>query len=193
MASNPASGASACKYCGVSKANMSRQYLSLQPLCLHELPQHIETASGTNSQKPTLAEFISSVLTEAYQVNFDDDTWTQHGKYPPAGTRIDVIMPPLSKTQSGPEICVPVEVNKRAKGKTSSAWLGRKSYHDALAIDYLELDTLLAQDHCRKEYDYTPSVFDANELLKWDAEDLKKAVVELNPEWRVKNVQMSSE
>jgi hypothetical protein len=138
-----------------------------------------------------LATFLNSVLREAYEINFDGDAWMSHGRFP--GARPDYVkMPPLSGTASDPDINVLVHVDKRAMGKDSSAWLARKSNHSALDIAYSELDILLAQDHCRREAEYTPSVLEANQLLKWDEEELQRAVAESKSEWNVKSVQMSS-
>jgi hypothetical protein len=191
MASAAGSDVRVCKHCGESESSPTRQYLELRPLCLHELPPHVETTGGSAIRGPTLASFLKAALTEAYQNDFDSHAWISGGQYPPED-RLEVIMPPLSTGESDPEICVPVQVEKRAKGNTSSAWLARRSYHHVRSVAYSELDLLLAQDHCRKEAQYTPSVFDANELLKWDAKDLQKAVEELNPDWRIATVQMSS-
>jgi hypothetical protein len=185
----------ACEYCGYPNAKRTLKFANLDPLCLHELPRHDETWDGiTEDQRPSLSKFIHGVLSEMYQVKFGDKTWVRLGDFPSSGTRLDVIMPPLSEVRiTRPEICVPIQVEKWATNSDSSAWLGRSSYHSALAIAYTELDELLAQDHCRKEGAYTPSVFDANELLRWNEEDLRKAVAEIDePEWRVSSVQMSS-
>jgi hypothetical protein len=172
-------------------SNTLRQYLDLQPIHLHELPPHVETTADHVKHGPTLAEFLNSVLTEAYEINFDGEAWISHGRFP--GARPDYVkMPPLSGTASDPNINVLVHVDKRALGKDSSAWLARKSSHSALDINYSELDTLLAQDHCRKEAEYTPSVLEANELLQWSEDDLQKAIADLKPEWKVESVQMSS-
>lgn len=174
----------------VPTAKTSRQYLDIQPIRLYELPTH-ETSNGSANQGPSLAAFLTSVLTQAFQVDFDGDAWISHGQFP--SSRPDhVKMPPLSGTASGTEISVPVHVEKKANGKTSSAWLARTSNHSAQDVGYSELDTLLSQDHCCKEAEYTPSVFEANQLLKWNEEDLQRAVAELKPEWNVKSVQMSS-
>jgi hypothetical protein len=194
MASASLTHSDVCGYCGHPKAKRTLKFASLNPLCLHELPRHEETWDGvTEDQRPSLSTFIHDVLSEMYQVKFGDKTWVRSGYYPSSGIRLDVIMPPLSEARViRPEISVPIQVEKWATSKDSSAWLGRSSYHSALAIAYSELDELLAQDHCRKEAAYTPSVFDANELLTWHEEDLRKAVAELDePEWRISSVQMS--
>jgi hypothetical protein len=193
MASAAPSGRGTCTYCAKPGAEAALRYLDLQPLCVHELPAHVDTTDGNASQERTLAGFLNGVLAEAYEVDFDDgEVWTPLGQYP-SGKCINIIMPPLPSSPATQEISVPCMVDKRANGTTKSAWLARKSEHSNLDIDYFELDALLAQDHCRKEAEYTPSVFDANELLKWDEEGLHKVVAGLKPEWRVKTVQMSSE
>jgi hypothetical protein len=172
-------------------AKSSRRYLDIQPIRLYELPLHGDNSNGDINQGPTLAAFLKSVLTEAYQIHFDGDDWIPHGTFPSAPPG-EVRMPPLPGTTSAAEKSVPFQVDKKANGKNSSAWLGRTSYHSAQDIAYSELDTLLSQDHCRKEAEYTPSVFEANQLLKWSEEELQKAVADLKPEWKVKRVQMSS-
>jgi hypothetical protein len=182
----------ACTHCTKPGAEAPLRYLDLQPICVHELPPQADTTEINASHERTLAGFLNGVLAEAYEVDFDGDAWTSLGQYP-SGNCIDVIMPPMPGSQQDRDISVPCVVNKRANGTTKSAWLARTSEHYNLEIDYLELDGLLASDHCRQEADYTPSVFDANELLKWNQEDLQRAVTELKPEWRVETVQMSSE
>jgi hypothetical protein len=172
-------------------AKTSRRYLDIQPIRLYELPLHGDTSNDNTNQGPTLATFLNSVLTEAYQINFDGDNWISHGTFPSAPPG-EVRMPPLPGTASAAEKSVPFQVDKKANGRTSSAWLGRTSYHSAQDIAYSELDTLLSQDHCHKEAEYTPSVFEANQLLKWSEEELQRAVADLKPEWKVKRVQMSS-
>ncbi|KAH8731469.1 hypothetical protein GQ44DRAFT_604193 [Phaeosphaeriaceae sp. PMI808] len=185
------SNAGTCRHCGKSLASAPRQYLNLEPLCIHELPPHAEISQHQGSPEATLAGFITSVLGEAYRLDFEDASWSDHGTYPPKGNHTSVTMPSLSTARDGSDTNISITVEKWAKGNGSSAWLGRRSYHAACEIDYPELDTLLAQNHCRKEAEYTPSIYDAHELLKWDAEDLKKAVAELKPEWGVTKIQIS--
>ncbi|KAH7077274.1 hypothetical protein FB567DRAFT_147004 [Paraphoma chrysanthemicola] len=195
----PPSSAGPCKYCKRPLSGATRMYLDLQPLCIHELPPHGELARihhkldlNDNGTTLTLGGFLNSVLSETLAIQWDDMSWTHHGTYPPEGKGVKVTMPPpLSSSQQVPEISVPVDVDQRAKGTSSSAWLARRSLHCAKHVEYDELDTILAQDHCRREGDYDPSVFDANELLKWDTEDLKKALSVLNLDWNITNVQMA--
>ena len=167
------------------------RWMDMQPIHLNELPPHPDIPAESTTSGLTLSAFLNSALTEAYEINLDSDEWISHGRWP--GARPDYVkMPPLSGTASELDINVLLHVEKRALGKDSTAWLARKSNHSALDIRCSELDTLLAQDHCRKEAEYTPSVLEANEILKWSAEDLEKAVAELKPEWKAKSVQMSS-
>jgi hypothetical protein len=183
-----------CTHCAKLQkpgAETRLRYLDLHPICLHELPSHPDTADVGPSRGPTLGEFLNGVLVEAFEVQFDGDAWTPHGEFP-HGKDIYVSMPALREPkniQLDHDIRVPCEVKKQVNG----TWLARTSEHSASQIRYSELDSLLAQDHCRKEAEFTPSVFDANELLRWSEADLKKAVADLRPEWQVKSVQMSSE
>ncbi|KAF2033792.1 hypothetical protein EK21DRAFT_31620, partial [Setomelanomma holmii] len=175
-----------------------RLYLDLQPLCIHELPQHGELArvhhkldlNGPENEV-TFKGFLDSVLSETYNIQWDDNTWSHHGTYPSEGNGIKVTMPAGSSTVSSQNIEVPVDVDQRIKGNGKSAWLARRSLHSAQHLNYQELNTVLAQDHCRVEGEYDPSIFDANELLKWKAEDLSKVLPLLNPEWKIDNVQMA--
>lgn len=168
MASAPSSDA--CQYCKGRPASTERTYLDLTPLCLHELPPHGEINQYKGDQGPTLVHFLTSVLTEASCVDLDDETWSIHGKF------------------DGP-----VQVEQRVKGEGSSAFLARRSYHREDDVRYEELDAVLARDHCRKEADYDPSVFDGNVLLRWSEEELLSDVQQLKPDWKASNVQMSSE
>lgn len=136
--------------------------------------QHSEFTPDATPQSNNLVSFLSHVLTEALQVDFENG-WTSHGTWRRQGTSTDI----------------DVNVEQRVKGKGKNSWLARRSHHNVLDVEYLELDELLSQDHARKEAEYTPSVYDANELLKWKSQELEQAVAQLNPEWRVKSVQMS--
>ncbi|KAF1914986.1 hypothetical protein BDU57DRAFT_520259 [Ampelomyces quisqualis] len=192
MASPPAPRPSVCKFCGKPFGVWRHEYLTIEPLCSHELPPLGRRAAVDHADHvPKLAEFLQRVLEEAYQVDFDGNDWISHGVYP-CNKKIYVNMPPLLRSDpETPGFRVPVEVEKRVKGNASSAWLARRSRHELNHVDYTELDGILARDHCGKEISYTPSVFDANELFKWDAADLRMAVEELTPEWGIQSIQMS--
>lgn len=186
------SAAGTCKLCGRSHDSVSREYLGLQSLCLHELPPHPDMSDLEKSQGPTLAQFLSAVLNEADAVSFDDKTWSEHGEYPKPGKRISIKMPDASRSRDRDENTdVSIVVKKRVKGTTSSAFLARRSFHCQKEINYLELDGVLAQEHCGQEATYDPSIFDGNELLKWDQADLRGVIADLDPKLRIENVQMS--
>jgi len=99
--------------------------------------------------------------------------------------------PNATKSTKGETIQVPIAVHQWVKRMHNSCWLGRSSRHHGTHIRYEELDGLLAQDHGHQEARYTPTIYDANELLVWGADDLKKAVAELTCKNRVTSVQMS--
>jgi hypothetical protein len=149
------------------------QYLSLRPFSLLELPAHPEFVDDTSHQRSTLPLFLAHVLTDAFQFDLDND-WT-------------ILGAPELKMDG-----TTVKVEQRVKGEGRASWLARRSLHHTRDVSYSEMDNVLAQDHCRLEAAYTPSVYDANELLVWDSEELKQAVAELKPEWRIEKIQMSS-
>jgi hypothetical protein len=149
------------------------QYLSLQPLSLFELPVHPDFRDDASHQRSTLQSFLSHVLTDAFQFDLDNG-WT-------------ILGAPEFKNDGSA-----VKVEQRVKGEGRASWLARRSLHHIRDVSYSEMDKLLAQDHCRLEAAYTPSVYDANELLKWNSEELKKAAAELKPEWMIEKIQMSS-
>lgn len=192
MAPAQSTDASTCKYCGPSRPNVHRQYLDIHPLCLHELPAHAELSDGRTGHVRTLTEFIVGVLAEAYQFELDGNAWRIHGHYAEDKEFLSVSMPPgSSKLTKSSDINVPIRVEQRVNGTDSSAWLARRSDHEERHMSYTELDTLLAQNHCGKEGQYDPSVFDANELIHWNEHELQKTVAELKPEWRIDGLQMS--
>jgi hypothetical protein len=189
-----ATDASTCKYCGPSRPNIHHKYLDIHPLCLHELPAHAELVDGRTGHVRTLGEFLNGVLADAYQFELEDVSWTFHGHYPEDKTPLSITMPPVSGNPPGSSnTSVPIRVEQRVRGTDSSSWLARRSDHQDKHVRYTELDTLLAQDHCRKEGQYDPSVFDANELIRWNEQELQEATAELKPEWRIDGVQMSCE
>jgi hypothetical protein len=189
-----------CKWCGYPGAKRTYDFAQLTPLCFHEIPLHETTDDRiSDDDRPTLFTFIYNVLKHMYEVDFGDKDkdWVQAGCYPASDTRLDVIMPPYGQLADlRHEICVPVQVEKWASNKSSTAWLGRQSYHNDDAVAYNELHDLLALDHCYKERLYTPSVFDAIRLVTWDEQNLRTVASELNikePGWKIYGLEMKSE
>ena len=101
-------------------------------------------------------------------------------------------MPPLNATESNDEIPVLVSVEKRIKDLNQAKWAVRTSTHSNTHVKFSELGDLLAKDHSRNEATYTPSVFDAIELLKWDHEELLKAVQRSGHHGEIHSVEMFS-
>ncbi|KAF1845737.1 uncharacterized protein K460DRAFT_366588 [Cucurbitaria berberidis CBS 394.84] len=174
-----------------------RQYLSLQRLSLNELPPHPEFPASHNADRASLPQFLNIILAEAGKVDFDNG-WTSHGKWHPQGTHIQ--MPVLANEGAQSLVAdagnctrkpVPISVDQRVRVTDKATWVARTSYHLQTDVNYSELDELLSQDHGRNEARYTPSVYDANELLTWSRQDLEKAVGDLRGEYNTESVQMS--
>lgn len=169
-----------------------RQYLSLQRLSVKELPPHPELSAlynETNETNTSLPQFLNTIIAEVDKVDFDKG-WTSHGKWHPDGTHVQ--MPALPNAEDYTTKPVPISVHQRVRVTDKATWLARTSYHLETDVKYSELDNLLSQDHSRNEARYTPSVYDANELLAWSPQDLEKAVAALSRDYNTQSVQMSS-
>ncbi|KAL1793344.1 hypothetical protein ACET3X_008326 [Alternaria dauci] len=99
-------------------------------------------------------------------------------------------MPPLNATESNDAVPVPVLVEKRVKDLNQATWAVRTSTHSDTHVKFSELADVLAKDHSRNEAIYTPSVFDAIELLKWDHEELLEAVQQSGHQEEIHSVEM---
>ncbi|KAH7391776.1 hypothetical protein BKA66DRAFT_26427 [Pyrenochaeta sp. MPI-SDFR-AT-0127] len=179
------------------------RYLTLDRLNINDLPPHSDIPIPRKGNTTSLSQFLNNIILEASKIDFDEG-FTSHGKWHPAG--MNVAMPVLTNVgpaEPGPKSIalaatvqtitkpVPVSVDLRVKVMNKVAWVARRSYHLDSDVKYSELDNLLSQDHSRNEARYTPSVYDANELLAWSAEDLDKAVRDINRDGIIQRVQMS--
>jgi hypothetical protein len=170
-----------------------RQYLNLRRLTRIELPHHpsfVKTVASNHST--SLAGFFNDLFTEVQQINFDQG-FIERGKWKPKDGSIT--MPPLDfskDSDSKVPISVPVSVDKRIKPMNNANWLARTSKHSDAHVTLPELGELLCHEHSRNEAVYTPSVYDANELLSWDEADLLKALRESNHGDKINSVEMSS-
>ncbi|KAI4618577.1 hypothetical protein J4E80_005179 [Alternaria sp. BMP 0032] len=117
-------------------------------------------------------EFLDDILNEVTGINFDEG-FEKRGTWSPDNGH--VMMPPLNATGSSDMVTVPVSVEKRIKDLNQASWMARTSTHSNAHVRFSELGDLLAKDHSRNEAAYTPSVFDAVELLRWDPEEALRA------------------
>ena len=180
-----------------------RQYLSLQRLALSELPPHPEFSALHNENRPSLPRFLNIILAEVDKIDFDKG-WISHGKWHPDSTHVHMpVGTTEGTTQTGAKAAsadndkgttkpVPISVHQRVRVIDKATWLARTSCHLESDVTYTELDELLSQDHSRNEARYTPSVYDANELLTWSPQDLEKALGALHRDYGTQSVQMSS-
>jgi hypothetical protein len=136
-------------------------------------------------------EFFNRLFSEIQRIDFDEG-FQERGKWCPQDGSI--MMPQLvaeGGSEPGRAISVPVLVDRRIKPMNNAMWVARTSTHSEAYVKFSELGELLSQDHSRNEAVYTPSVYDANELLSWDREDLLKAVRGSNHGDRIQSVEMA--
>jgi hypothetical protein len=175
-----------------SDVALVRQYLNLRRLTSFELPPHpsfVKTVASNHST--SLVQFFNDLFTEVQQIDYDQG-FIERGKWKPKNGSIAI--PPLVSSKDGDlkvPISVPVSVDKRIKPMDNANWLARSSKHNDAHVTLSELGELLCHDHSCKEAVYTPSVYDANELLSWDEADLLKALRESN-HGDINSVEMSS-
>lgn len=171
---------------------MSRQYLSSKRLKISEIPAHPDLDDASISHNVTLSQFIDNLLIEIARVDFDVG-FKSHGVWPSKGMHIDMPQPNTAADAHGQVTrAVPVSVDRRMRGRGKEAWCARTSYHYEHEVTYNELDSLLSRNHSINEARYTPSVFDANQLLTWSTESLRGVVDKLEPKYGLQEVEMSS-
>jgi hypothetical protein len=170
-----------------------RQYLSLKRLTKVELPHHPSFEMTVASDHSTsLVQFFNELFTEVQQIDLDQG-FKERGKWSPKDGI--VTMPPLVSSKDSDSklpIPVPVSVDKRIKAMNNANWLARRSAHSDAHVKLSELGELLCHDHSRNEAVYTPSVYDANELLCWDQDHLLEALRESTHGDKINSVEMSS-
>ncbi|CAN9392204.1 unnamed protein product [Alternaria sp. RS040] len=171
----------------ITTATPKRQYLNLNPLKKLDLPHHQAYNNAASDHNVSLVHFLDSLFSEVRRIQFDEGFDNRGTWSPDSG---NVMMPPLNATESNDEIPVPVSVEKRIKDLNQAKWAVRTSTHSNTHVKFSELGDLLAKDHSRNEATYTPSVFDAIELLKWDHEELLKAVQRSGHHEEIHSVEM---
>ncbi|EMD90935.1 hypothetical protein COCC4DRAFT_60247 [Bipolaris maydis ATCC 48331] len=172
----------------VTVPHSARRYLCLKRLEKLDLPYHPLYENAASDHRTSLVEFLNSLFTEIDQVDFDKDP-KECGIWSPQNG--SVLMPPLNATGDNKELPAPISVKKRILTINQERWLARTSIHSDSHVKFSELAHLLAREHSRNECVYTPSVFDAVELLTWDREDLLTALRASKYRESIHNVEMS--
>ncbi|KAG9196352.1 hypothetical protein G6011_01473 [Alternaria panax] len=171
----------------IAKVTSKCQYLNLKPLKKLDLPHHRAYGNAVSDHNVSLVQFLDSLFGEVRGIQFDEGCENRGTWSPNSG---HVMMPPLNATQGSDAIPVPVSVEKRIKDLNKAKWAVRTSRHNDTHVKFSELGELLAKDHSRNEAIYTPSVFDAIELLNWDHEELSKAVQQTGHKEEIDSVEM---
>jgi hypothetical protein len=152
----------------------TRQLLSLKLLRKHDIPAPkahpwIGSADSTTTLKQFIDRLFVEVLHENFETGFEEKGTVDGGK---------VQITPLASeddSASGPPTTISIEVQQRSKRTKEGTWSARRSIHREAVVRLSELENLIYNDHSRNEAEYTPNVYDANELLRWDHKELQEA------------------
>ncbi|USP79925.1 hypothetical protein yc1106_07199 [Curvularia clavata] len=185
---NPAERADAPIAATKVMSHSLRRYLDLKRLEKFDLPHHPLYDNPASDHRISVVQFFNSLFTEIEQIDFDNNV-KECGTWSPKDG--NVMMPPFGAVGNSQAIPVPVSVKKRILTINQERWLARTSAHSDAHVKFSELAHLLAREHSRNEFVYTPSVFDAVELLTWDQADLLKALGESEHAGKIHSVEMS--
>jgi hypothetical protein len=167
----------------------ARQYLNLKPLKKLDLPHHPSYDNASSDHNVNLVQFLDNLFSEVQRIDFDEGV-EKRGIWSPKNGH--VMMPPLNIMESSDANPVPVSVEKRIKDVNQASWSGRTSFHSDVHVKFSELSDLLAKDHSRNEAAYTPSVFDAVELLRWNDGELLNALQQSAHQQKIHSAEMFS-
>ncbi|KZF26884.1 hypothetical protein L228DRAFT_265236 [Xylona heveae TC161] len=163
--------------------------LRINPLPLSALPAHpaLNGDESSASNRPSLSEFTSAALDEGTALvssidqKFKARSWKSS---PPSSSKVQLFSRTVTASELSkvPWTAGPVPRQKPAPGdNTEEAWFARRSYHanDSNTNDaasYSEFEEGLLEKHSEHEKEYTPDVYDAYEVLRWDvpAENIGK-------------------
>ena len=144
------------------------------------------TAGGQFSEdtvdgRPQLPDFLATILIEA--VDFIDNTVPKTFSHmstkssPPASAEVEVLKRSISPTEVLHALTKPSKVTRDrsipSAMTTGEAWFARRTRHanhsnDDSSANYPEFDHGLRVNHCERERDYTPDLFDSYRVLDWD-------------------------
>ncbi|KAM0720025.1 hypothetical protein Q7P37_004160 [Cladosporium fusiforme] len=138
-----------------------------------ELPSHPALPPASGTARPTVAEFIAAVLTEAdsFMTSYLPNTFKTKSKdkhSPPSTAPVEL----LSREVQSSEI--PASVRPKGSNCTAETWFARTSIHENAAkngtASWEEFDKGTRANHCQREDDYTPDVLDAHLVFDWSEE-----------------------
>lgn len=153
-----------------------RRYLGLSRLSRHELPPHTDFSDVESDHKITLVQFLNDVFREIQREDFNTGFQEKGSKSTEDGFVNMPQLPPVqASATSGQSRKVDLKVDQRIKETPEGNWLARRSLHYESDVKLSELDDLISLNHSQNEANYTPDLYDANELLKWDHDELQKA------------------
>jgi hypothetical protein len=164
----------------------TRQYLSLNPLSKRDIPAPKDHPwEGSADSTTTLNQFISRVLREVLREDFNTG-FEKKGTVDGGNVQITLL---ASEDDSAPgsPTTISIKVQQRTKLTAEGTWMARRSIHREADVRLGELENLIYNDHSRNEAEYTPGVYDANELLRWNHDDLQEAC-----QFGIDNIDMSS-
>ena len=138
-------------------------------------------SEDTVDGRPPLPDFLQTILIEAVQ--FIDTTVPKTFSHmstkssPPASAEVEVMKRSISPTEVFQALHKPSKVSRNrsipSTTTTGEAWFARRSRHanhsnDDSSANYPEFDDGLRVNHCEKEREYTPDLFDSYRVLDWD-------------------------
>lgn len=136
--------------------------------------------------RPRLRPFVKEVLDQA--TIFVDDTLPvtfsqdKEKSSDPAVAKVRLVKRDIDISQLSRIPWTTSSIPRKTSSPTglqSEAWFGRRSRHvnqrQEGTADFMEFEQGLMADHSKHEKDYTPDVFDAHQVMNWDAETVSSA------------------
>jgi hypothetical protein len=155
-----------------------RQYLCLKSLTKYDIPVPKEHAwEGSPDSTPTLSQFIIDLFAEVESEDFEAEF--KNKETIDCGNAQITPLASEDGSASGIFTTIEIKVDQRVKKIKKGNWVARRSLHREADIKLAELENLIIHDHSRNEAKYTPDIYDTNELLRWNREELQKAAGEL--------------
>ncbi|KAF2486563.1 hypothetical protein BDY17DRAFT_291704 [Neohortaea acidophila] len=143
--------------------------IRMRALAIDDLPHHPSLSHSENQTGTAIEPFIAAALSEA-------TTFMQ--TYLPQNFRVKAASKSSPPSTAGVKLLecsvVPSELPAEVRGSSSETWFARVSVHSNEAksgtASWEEFDSGLRKNHSQHEMEYTPDVYDAHEVLNWDAQ-----------------------